>query len=94
MGKKRSRLKIYKRLVEEHIIFQFTVMKEEVTDTARRKANIFAVQNTERIFQLQFTRKVDKAKIIELLGNGQNIHGICTLMKMEKEEVIALLKGK
>ena len=90
----KTRRKIYEAIVREQKIFYETIYPEYTEDKGNRLANITAVHNTERMYQMQFTKKIDKARIIELLGNGQNIHGICTLMKMEKEEVIKILKGK
>ena len=90
----KTRRKIYEAIVREQKIFYETIYPEYTEDKGNRLANITAVHNTERMYQLQFHRKENRKEILRLIDNGQNIHGICSLMKMEKEEIMKLLKGK
>lgn len=66
----------------------------DVPDKHTRLANTYAVKNTERVYQRQFTYYADRKYALELISNGQNIHSLCSLMKMEKDEVMELLQGK
>lgn len=87
----RNRKQIYEKLVDiKYAEFRHPLSR----DQAERKANIYAVKNTEREFQAQF--KGDKLlyEIIRLFDTGQNIHGIKRLLNLTRSEVVhALEKG-
>lgn len=87
----KTRKEIYELLVaKEYQLWRHPLSHAQ----ALRRGNIYAVKNTERVFQQQLTIERDRERVIELIRYGQNIHGISTLTNLECDEVIALLKGK